>query len=49
MGPDGKAYDEVRVALTGSPLQLIRVTESGETVISIAMPVQRDRSCWARC
>ena len=43
MGPDGKAYDEVRVALTGSPLQLIRVTEAGETVISIAMPVQREQ------
>ena len=39
MGPDGKAYDEVRVALTGSPAQLIRVTEAGETVISIAMPI----------
>ena len=44
MGPDGKAYDEVRVALTGSPAQLIRVTESGETVISIAMPVQREQA-----
>ncbi len=42
MGPYGKAYDEVRVALTGSPAQLIRVTESGETVISIAMPIQRE-------
>jgi two-component system sensor histidine kinase ChvG len=42
MGPDGKAYDEVRVALTGSPAQLIRVTEAGETVISVAMPIQRD-------
>ncbi len=44
MGPDGKAYDEVRVALTGSPAPLIRVTEAGETVISIAVPIQRDQS-----
>jgi two-component system sensor histidine kinase ChvG len=41
MGPDGKAYEEVRVALAGSPAPLIRITETGETVISIAMPIQR--------
>ncbi|MBI4723817.1 MAG: stimulus-sensing domain-containing protein [Rhodomicrobium sp.] len=44
MGPDGKAYEEVRVALAGSPAPLIRITERGETVISIAMPVQRDQT-----
>ncbi|MGO9543816.1 MAG: stimulus-sensing domain-containing protein [Rhodomicrobium sp.] len=44
MGPDGKAYEEVRVALAGSPAPLIRITEAGETVISIAMPIQRDRN-----
>jgi two-component system sensor histidine kinase ChvG len=44
MGPDGKAYEEVRVALTGSPAPLIRITEAGETVISIAMPIQRDQT-----
>jgi two-component system, OmpR family, sensor histidine kinase ChvG len=44
MGPDGKAYDEVRVALAGSPAQIIRVTESGETVISIAMPIQHEQT-----
>jgi two-component system, OmpR family, sensor histidine kinase ChvG len=44
MGPDGKAYEEVRVALAGSPAQLIRITEAGETVISIAMPIQRDQT-----
>ncbi len=42
-GPDGKAYEEVRVALAGSPAPLIRITEAGETVISIAMPIQRDQ------
>lgn len=44
MGPDGKAYEEVRVALAGSPAPLIRVTEAGETVISIAMPIRRDQT-----
>jgi two-component system, OmpR family, sensor histidine kinase ChvG len=44
MGPDGKAYEEVRVALAGSPAPLIRVTEAGETVISIAMPIQREQT-----
>jgi two-component system, OmpR family, sensor histidine kinase ChvG len=44
MGPDGKAYEEVRVALTGSPAQLMRVTEAGETLISIAMPIHRDQT-----
>ncbi len=44
MGPDGKAYDEVRVALAGSPAQIIRVTELGETVISIAMPIQHEQT-----
>jgi two-component system sensor histidine kinase ChvG len=44
MGPDGKAYDEVRIALAGSPAEIIRVTESGETVISIAAPIWRDNT-----
>ncbi len=43
MGPDGKSYDEVRIALAGSPVPLIRITETGETVISIGMPIQRDQ------
>jgi two-component system sensor histidine kinase ChvG len=42
LGVDGKAYDEVRVALAGTVFPLIRVTEAGETVISIAAPIQRD-------
>ncbi len=42
MGPDGKAYEEVRVALAGSQMQLMRITGTGETVISIGMPIQRD-------
>ena len=44
LGPEGKAYEEVRVALAGSVAPLIRVTETGETVISIAVPIQRERT-----
>ncbi|MGA7324391.1 MAG: stimulus-sensing domain-containing protein [Rhodomicrobium sp.] len=44
MGPDGKAYEEVRIALAGSPAPVLRVTETGETVISIAMPIRRDQT-----
>ena len=44
MGPDGKAYDEVRVALAGGIVPLISVTELGETVISIALPVRREQA-----
>ena len=44
LGPEGKAYEEVRVALAGSVAPLIRVTEAGETVISIAVPIQRERA-----
>ena len=44
LGPEGKAYEEVRIALAGSVAPIIRVTESGETVISIAVPIQRDQS-----
>lgn len=44
MGPDGKAYEEVRIALTGTPSPLIRLTEDGETVISVAIPVRRQKA-----
>ena len=44
LGPEGKAYEEVRVALAGSVSPLIRVNEEGVTIISIAVPIQRDRS-----
>ena len=44
LGPEGKAYEEVRVALAGSVAPLIRVTEAGETVLSIAVPIQRERA-----
>jgi two-component system, OmpR family, sensor histidine kinase ChvG len=44
LGPDGRAYDEVRIALEGSPAQIIRVTETGETVILIAMPIRHEQT-----
>ncbi len=44
LGPDGKAYEEVRIALAGSPAPVLRVTETGETVISIAMPIRRNQT-----
>ncbi len=49
MGPDGKAYDEVRVALAGGIVPLISVTESGETVISIAYRSGASRPRSAHC
>jgi two-component system, OmpR family, sensor histidine kinase ChvG len=44
MGVDGKAYDEVRVALNGSIAPIIRVTGTGGAVISIAAPIRREDS-----
>jgi two-component system sensor histidine kinase ChvG len=44
MGPDGKAYDEVRIALNGGQAPIVRLTETGETVISIGMPIKRDQT-----
>lgn len=39
----GINYPEVVSALTGSPSTLVRMTEKGEQVISVAVPVQRLR------
>jgi two-component system, OmpR family, sensor histidine kinase ChvG len=44
MGVEGKAYDEVRIALTGGVMPMIRVTETGGAVISIAAPIRREGS-----
>lgn len=41
---NGKGYPEVDNALQGHPGAIVRVTESGETIISVAVPVQRFRS-----
>jgi two-component system sensor histidine kinase ChvG len=41
---NGKAYPEVAVALTGAEQSLVRANAKGETIISVAVPVQRFRS-----
>ena len=41
---NGKIYPEVDNALQGHATALVRITESGETIISVAIPVQRFRS-----
>lgn len=44
--PDGNgtAYREVVTALTGGPASETRRTESGDTIVSVAVPVQRFRA-----
>ncbi len=41
---NGKAYPEVAGALAGTPAYVVRANEKGETIISVAVPVQRFRS-----
>ncbi len=41
---NGKAYPEVGVALNGQPMQLVRVNEKGELIVSVAVPIQRMRA-----
>ncbi len=41
---NGKAYPEVAAALTGAPQSVVRANGKGETIISVAVPVQRFRS-----
>src|SRR5690606_12396362 len=43
-GGDGKAYDEVRLALAGTPTQIIRVNESGNRVMNVAAPIERNKN-----
>lgn len=40
---NGKAYPEVARALSGSPHAIVRVNAKGETIISVAAPIQRFR------
>jgi len=40
---NGLAYSEIRSALTGDPTSIVRVNARGETIISVAIPVQRFR------
>ncbi len=43
-GGDGSIYPEVMNALTGVRGAVVRVTEGGELIVSVAVPVQRSRA-----
>lgn len=43
-GADGKAYDEVRFALGGTPTQIIRVNDNGYRVMNVAAPIERSKN-----
>lgn len=43
-GGNGKAYPEVARALVGSEDSVVRINASGETVVSVAVPIQRFRN-----
>ena len=43
-GGNGAAYPEVTKALTGSPATVVRISEQGELVVSVAVPIQRFRA-----
>lgn len=41
---NGKSYTEVARALNGAPASVVRVNTRGETIVSVAVPVQRFRA-----
>ena len=43
-GANGSIFPEVMTALTGSPATIVRLSEQGELVVSVAIPVQRFRA-----
>ncbi|PWK63447.1 sensor histidine kinase [Aminobacter sp. AP02] len=43
-GGNGAAFPEVMQALTGSPATIVRVSEQGEQIVSVAIPIQRFRA-----
>ncbi|GGE15549.1 histidine kinase [Aureimonas endophytica] len=43
-GGSGSSYPEVVNALTGSPATIVRVTDKGELIVSVAVPIQRFRA-----
>ncbi|MEM0900674.1 MAG: sensor histidine kinase [Pseudomonadota bacterium] len=43
-GGTGAAYSEVMQALTGGRAQIVRISERGEMIVSVAVPVQRFRA-----
>src|SRR6185369_9680907 len=45
LGPEnGRGYQEVSTALTGTPAQAVRINDHGEVIVSVAVPVQRFRA-----
>ncbi len=43
-GGNGAAFPEVMKALTGVPTKVVRVSEQGEQIVSVAVPIQRFRA-----
>ncbi|EKF41718.1 integral membrane sensor signal transduction histidine kinase [Nitratireductor indicus C115] len=43
-GGNGVAYPEVMSALTGTTAKVVRISEQGEQIVSVAVPVQRFRA-----
>ncbi len=43
-GGNGAAFPEVMSALTGVPSTVVRVSEQGEQIVSVAVPIQRFRA-----
>ncbi len=43
-GGSGATYPEVITALTGSPATVVRISEQGEQIVSVAVPIQRFRA-----
>ncbi|WP_027166959.1 sensor histidine kinase [Mesorhizobium sp. WSM3224] len=43
-GGNGAAFPEVVKALTGGPSTIVRVSEQGEQIVSVAVPIQRFRA-----
>ena len=43
-GGNGSAFPEVMNALTGIPSTVVRISEQGEQIVSVAVPVQRFRA-----
>jgi two-component system sensor histidine kinase ChvG len=43
-GGNGSAFPEVMNALTGVPSTVVRISEQGEQIVSVAVPVQRFRA-----
>ncbi|MCR4265694.1 stimulus-sensing domain-containing protein [Nitratireductor sp. ZSWI3] len=43
-GGNGVAYPEVMTALTGTTTKVVRISEQGEQIVSVAVPIQRFRA-----